>query len=327
VVSKILITGASGFIGTNLVEFYFNKGFDVYNLDYVEPRNKGHIKFWRNVDITDFDGMKAAFEDISPDYVIHLAARTELNEVKGLDYYSANTCGVENIIKLCTKNSGVKRLIMASSMLVNQVGYRPINNYDYNPSTLYGQSKVFGEEIVLANKDILTEFCIIRPTSIWGEWFSAPYRLFFDIILSGRYFHLGSRAATKTYGYVGNAVQQIDCLLFSNHHMIDGKVFYIGDKPAINISKWADEISELAGLGKAKKIPFIFFVIAGWIGDVLNVVGIKFPMSSFRLRNMTTDHIVNLDDIYSLYNSEPISRVDGIKRTLKWMSDERVYTN
>ena len=44
---KIVITGGSGFIGTNLVQFYIEKGFDVISLDISKPRNKLHLRCWK----------------------------------------------------------------------------------------------------------------------------------------------------------------------------------------------------------------------------------------------------------------------------------------
>lgn len=316
---KIIITGASGFIGTNVLEYYKNKRYKVFNLDIDSPRNKEHKQYWQKVDICDFEILKKAFDEIKPDYVLHLAARTDLNEKDGLEYYSANIQGVQNIVKLCGKDSGIKRVIFASTMLVNEVGYKPKNIFDYNPHTTYGQSKVMGEKIVFDNKDNLTEFCVIRPTSIWGEWFGEPYKNFFDFVLSGKFFHPGDKACTKTYGYVGNAVLQIDKLLFADIEKIQGQVFYIGDKPPINISQWADEIAEEAGVNKPKKIPFLIFKLAGCFGDILGKFGLKFPMTSFRLKNMTTDHIVNLDNTYEVCGEGPYDRKSGVKKALEWM--------
>lgn len=317
---KIIITGASGFIGTNVLEYYKIKGFEVFNLDVESPRNKEHKQYWQKVDICNFESLQKAFEEIQPEYIVHLAARTDLNEQGGLEYYTTNIQGVQNIVKLCAKDSGIKRVIFASSMLVNAVGYKPKNLFDYNPHTLYGQSKVMGEKIVFDNKDNLTEFCIIRPTSIWGEWFAEPYKNFFDFVLSGKFFHPGNKACTKTYGYVGNAVYQIDKLLFADVEKIQGQVFYIGDKPPINISEWADEIAEEAEINKPRTIPFLIFKFAGWFGDILSKFGVKFPMTSFRLKNMTTDHIVNLENTYAVCGEVPYDRLSGVKRTLEWIS-------
>lgn len=316
---KILVTGGSGFIGTNVIEYYCSLGHYCYNIDISSPRNPDYISNWIKADICEPHNLKEHFDKIKPDYVIHLAAATDLNENDGLEYYKANTAGVENIINLCFKDSSVKRVIFASSMLVNEVGYIPKHLFDYKPNTLYGKSKVIGEQLVFENKKNLTEFCIIRPTSIWGEWFSTPYKNFFDFVLAGRFFHPGNKACTKTYGYVGNSVYQINQLLSSESTKINGKVFYIGDEPAIHISHWADEIAQIANITKPKRIPFIIFVMVGWLGDFLKKINISFPMTSFRLKNMTTNHIIDLSSTYTVCGQTPFSRKDGIIRTLKWM--------
>ncbi len=315
---KILITGASGFIGTNLLEHLLLLGHEVLNIDSSAPRCDKHIKFWEKADICDLTTLESLISVFSPEFIIHLAAKTDLNEENGIEYYNANIKGVENIIEICLKLKSLKRVIFASSMLVNEVGYKPKDVFDYNPHTLYGKSKVMGEKLILENSS-LPEFCIIRPTSIWGEWFGEPYRNFFDYVINGKFVHPGSRACTKTYGYIGNAVYQIEKLLFAEKEKIDRKIFYIGDRPPINISDWADEIASLAGLAKPKKVPFFVFSLAAFVGDLLKKLNIPFPMTSFRLKNMTTDHIVELDNTYDVCSVPPYGREEGIIRTLKWL--------
>lgn len=316
---RILITGASGFIGTNLLEYFVNKGNEVFNIDVLKPRNERHIEYWHQVDICNLQALQDVVNEISPIYVVHLAARTDLDEKKDISGYDANTIGVENIAKVCAKDSGVKRVIFASSMLVNEVGYQAKNVFDYNPTTLYGKSKVIGENIVFDNAKKITQFCIIRPTSIWGEWFGEPYKNFFDYVLANKFFHLGDKVCKKTYGYVGNSVFQIDKLLFADVEKIQGKIFYIGDKPEINIAKWANQIALEAKIAKPIKIPFFVFQIAAIFGDVLKVLKINFPMTSFRLKNMTTDNIINLDNIYDVCGNAPYDIIYGIRKTLKWL--------
>ena len=99
--------------------------------------------------------------------------------------------------------SCLKKIIITSSMLVCKGGYQPLNQVDYKPNTIYGESKVITEKIVWDNLPNC-DWAIIRPTSIWGPWFSVPYRNFFEMIISKKYFHIGDEACTKTYGYVGN---------------------------------------------------------------------------------------------------------------------------
>lgn len=74
---RILVTGCSGFIGTNIIEFY-KDNFEVLNIDCLKPRNNDHIVFWKNVDILDEELTTSVFKDFQPNYVFHMAARTDL---------------------------------------------------------------------------------------------------------------------------------------------------------------------------------------------------------------------------------------------------------
>jgi nucleoside-diphosphate-sugar epimerase len=52
---RLLITGGSGFIGTNLVDFLISKGYEVINLSNSAPKKREHLKFWKNCDLTDLN--------------------------------------------------------------------------------------------------------------------------------------------------------------------------------------------------------------------------------------------------------------------------------
>lgn len=312
---KILITGASGFIGTNLLESLF-EDFEVVNVDFNAPRNKQHLSFWKDVDITKYDALQSVIKTFSPDYIVHLAARTDLDG-KTLEDYNANIDGVENILKIADELPNLKKIIITSSMLVCKAGYMPKNQYDYNPTTVYGESKVRTEQITWGNPPNC-DWAIVRPTSIWGPWFGVPYRNFFDMVKSKMYFHIGHRSCSKTYGYVENAVYQIKQILFNDTTDIENKVFYLGDNPAIYIEEWADQIAGQLG-HKVIRFPYWLIRCAACFGDILGKLGVHFPMTSFRLRNMTTDNVINVDNTYQIAPHPPVDRIEGIKRTLKWM--------
>ena len=95
-------------------------------------------------------------------------------------------------------------------------------------------------------------------------------------------------------------------------------MFYIGDKPAINISEWADEIGKELGF-KIPTMPWGIVKLAAYLGDGLKRFGFHFPMTSFRLKNMTTDNIINLDLTYEVAPNPPYNRIKGVRDTLKWL--------
>ena len=119
-----------------------------------------------------------------------------------------------------------------------------------------------------------------------------------------------------------NSVFQIDKLLFSETK--NASVFYIGDDPPLNISKWADDISLKMHGKKARELPFFIFKLAAIAGDLLKLLGItSFPMSSFRLKNMQTDNIIPLENLYQITGPLPYSVNDGIDITISWMNQKK----
>lgn len=313
---SILITGGSGFIGTNLIlELQRFPNVQVLNIDQFEAKADEVRKITKICDLRDKDRLISVVRGFNPDYIIHLAARTDLNG-KSLSAYDSNIAGVKNILMAASMLPSLKKILITSSMLVCGPAYYPKNQFDYAPTTLYGESKVETEKIVWSNKPAC-DWAILRPTSIWGPWFGEPYRNFFDMVLSKKYFHIGRRSCTKTYGYVGNAVYQILQILTNPTTDESNKVFYLGDQPT-NIEEWANEIAKEAGI-KIRRCPFFLLQLAAWGGDVLKKIGIPFPMTSFRLKNMTTDNVIDLSATDKIAPRCPYTRIAGVRKTMAWM--------
>lgn len=315
---KVLITGASGFIGTNLLEDMLEKGYEVLNIDFNEPKIKERNGVWKNIDIIEYEPFEKAVLDFNPDYIVHLAARTDLDG-KTVDDYKANTVGVENLLKIVKNLPDLKKIIIASSKFVTENGYKIKDQFDYCPHTVYGESKVITEKNVWANKPHC-DWCIIRPTSIWGPFFGVPYRNFFDLVMKRMYFHIGHIECHKTYGYIGNAIYQIEQLLFNETLDENNKVFYIGDEPAYEINEWADEIANELGF-KVPTMPVWFVKCLAKFGDLVGLVGVHFPMQSFRFGNMTNDGVNDMTKTFEIAPEMPFTRLEGTKATIKWIKE------
>lgn len=317
--TKLLIIGGSGFIGENLISYYSDKGFICLNFDKNKPQNTCNIKYWKEVDILNQKELEDAILDFCPEYVIHLAARTDIKENNDINGYNVNFIGTENVLKVLDKSSSVIRAIFASSMLVCKSGYSPQDYDDYCPPNLYGESKVMMEKIIKNWDPSTYEWLIIRPTSIWGPWFKSPYRDFFDLLINGRYFKFSGKSSTKTFGLIYNSVYQIDSLLFAKKVLVNKKTFYIGDEPAININEWADLIAERLGR-KIITLPLSAVKLIGYFGDLLMYLKIPFPLYSFRIRNMTTDNVIHLlKDTKKIAPLNPHSIEEGVIKTLDWL--------
>jgi GlcNAc-P-P-Und epimerase len=316
---KYLITGGSGFIGTNLINYLLQiNNVEVLSIDITFPKIDEHKLYWKQVDLCDKIKLEETVLEYMPDFVIHLGAKTDLRGMELIDY-DANMKGVSNLLDALDHIPNLKRAVFASSMYVCEPGYMPKTFEDYAPHTLYGKSKVETEKRI-RNHNFKYTWSIIRPTSIWGPWFGEPYDKFFRIVMKRMYFHMGSRACKKTYGYVDNAVYQIMSILNADSEKVNRGIFYLGDYEPYDITEWANEIATEIGI-TIPKIPYFLFLLAGWFGDILKKIGITFPMTSFRLHNMTTNNVHNLSPIQKIAPNLPVDRNTGTKRTIEWIEN------
>jgi nucleoside-diphosphate-sugar epimerase len=314
---KILITGGSGFIGTNLVQYLLKMDSTIMNLDVQQPLNREHDRCWVQGDILDKSSLERLFSEYRPTHVVHMAARTDIDEKKSLDGYRVNIQGTENLLRCISKTSSVQRIMVTSSMLVCRLGYAPASDEDYAPSNLYGESKVMTEQIT-RKFGLSCTWLITRPTTIWGPWSMRYRNEFLSVLRKGFYFHPGNKPVIKTYGYAGNVAYQIHRLLEVPAEVVHGKTFYLGDFP-MELRTWVDKFSEGLRGKRAKAAPAWLFHGLAFVGDHLASIGIPFPLTTFRLMNMITSQILDVEKTIKI-TGQPLYTIDeGVHQTIEWL--------
>ena len=320
---RVLVTGGSGFIGTNTVESFEKDGWVVLNVDIAPPKLPAHLPMWRQLDILDRPALRRAFESFRPEVVIHLAAKTVLEQRTTLDHYAANIQGVQNVIDAVHSAGTVERTFFASSRLVCRLGYEPKDDTDYQPSTLYGLSKVRGEQLVRAAPPGLGTWTILRPTGIWGPWFGVPYRDFFNTIRRGRYVHPAGRDARKSYGYVENSVYQMRRLTARPASDVHGRTFIIADYPPTSVKSWAALIQDTLGARPIRTLPVPLLMGAAIAGEAFERLGMgRAPLTRFRLNNLTSDMVYDTSPLEALVGPLPYTVTQGVERTAAWLRHE-----
>nr|WP_281364734.1 NAD-dependent epimerase/dehydratase family protein [Nocardioides marinus] len=310
-----MVTGASGFIGTNLLRS-LRQGSDVMGYDVKPPMDPQQWDLYRYGDIRDLKSLTRAYAEFDPDFVINLAARTDLGG-RSLADYSANTVGVENVCEV--SNERDVPTIYASSRLVFAIDHRPAGVFDYAPSTVYGESKIVGELVVRQRAS--HKWCIVRPTSIWGPWFGTPYGDFFKVVARGRFLKAAGLHPVKSFGYVGNIVAQISGMLGLEPSKWDRGVYWLKDREPLDMYGWSDEVARQLGRRPAPDVPRSVLQGLATLGDLLKATQfLEPPLTTFRLNNMLTDMVYEEKELYQLLpGPDPISVADGVAETVAWL--------
>jgi nucleoside-diphosphate-sugar epimerase len=315
-----LISGGSGFIGTNLESFYREGGTEVLSFDCVPPRDPSRQGDWRHIDLLDRESVEGVFDEFRPTVFFHLGARTDLHG-EGLHDYEANIGGLEHVIEAARRTPTLRRAIFASSRMVCRIDHRPSREDEYSPPNAYGESKMIGEGIV-RESGLEVPWTIVRPTSIWGPWFDVPYKSFFLSIARGRYVHIRGHSVEKSFGYVGNTVHQLDRLVEAPAVSVAGKTLYLGDYPPIDTYDMAERIRAEIGAPRIRTLPMAPLKVAAAVGDGARRLGwAEPPLTSFRLANLVSEMVYDLEPLESVVGALPHSLDQGIAATVRWMRE------
>lgn len=240
---KILITGATGFVGSNLINYLDSKKYEIIKLS----RNK-KIGFLKSGSINN----KYNWENILKgcDVVIHLAGKAHIfknpseNELKQIN--EVNYLGTINLAKQAAK-FGVRKFIFLSSSKVN--GEKTLNDSKFKetdkfiPTDPYAKSKYKAEydlnKIALKNK---MSVVIIRPPLIYGPGVKGNFLSLIKLVNLGMPLPFKSLKNKRAILSVKNLCDFIDCVIKDDR--ANNHTFLISDKRPITINNLVIKISK-----------------------------------------------------------------------------------
>ncbi len=291
---KVLVTGATGFVGSWLVKKLLSVKSDVSIL--VRKGRKEEItnqlrELGSNViegDVTDRESVFKAVD--SNEIVFHIAAL--FREAKHDDsmYYKVNVEGVRNVLD-ASKEKGVKRVIHCSTVGVHSHIINPPANEeeDYRPGDIYQETKCEGEKLARSYfESSEVPGVIIRPAMIWGEGDKRLLKLFKGV--SKRRFPIIGTGKVKTHWiYVHDLVNAF--LLAAEKDEALGNIYIIAGRRDATIEELVNAVSEVA---KVKPLPFKIpakpVQIAGSICEAIcKPFGIEPPLYRRRVDFFTKD--------------------------------------
>lgn len=316
---RVLITGGSGFIGTNAMEVWLPLGHTILNYSHQPPLNPEHAPFWQEGDILDSAMTTETFQRFAPEAILHLAARAECDEKTTVETgYRVNTDGTRHVLEAIRATPSAKRAVITSTQFVCAPGRLPQNDRDYFPETVYGASKIITEKLT-REANLPSYWTIIRPTNIWGPWHLRYRREFWRVLQRGLYLHPGHQPVIRCYGYVKNVVHQIQKILEASPDQVHTKTIYLGDRPA-NLYEWVNGFSQAITGHSARVAPRWVMRLIAAAGDTVSLTGRAFPLTSSRLRSMTTDYNTPMEPTFELLGENPYTLEQGIRQTVEWLS-------
>jgi dihydroflavonol-4-reductase len=285
---KILVTGASGFVGSALCDELTQQGHDVFALMRATS-STAHLKQARFTSVLgDLRNQKSLQEAVKDaEVIIHGAGLVTARSRD--EFFEHNALGTQRLVEAARDYApGLKRFVYISSLAAAgpSDATRARDEADQNaPVSFYGQSKLAGEDFVRASG---VPSVIIRPPAVYGPRDKGVFE-FFKMTNMGIQLAIGG-AAIKPYSFVhvDDLVQGILAAAFCDKTFAPGEVFYIcGDDTAT----WESAMQAIAAvLGKSPlQIPAplaLVTAIGALYSGLTKISGKTFPMNLDKVKEL-----------------------------------------
>lgn len=312
----VLITGGSGFLGTNLVNYLYKKGYKLKVIDLVMPLNYNDMKYkakyvWS--DIRKIKNLNRIFTGV--DYIVHAAAALPLYSAR--DIYSTEIMGTENILRVAHRQK-IKKFIYISSTAVYGI---PDSTPLYEHHKLkgvgsYGKAKIKAEKICDKYRKKGMCVTILRPKTFMGPGRLGIMAIYSDWIRRGKNIPL--------IGNGNNHYQLLDvedlcvaielCLKKAEDKVND--TFNIGAKEFLTMREDFGYVVYHAGF-KKKIIPLPKFPVISLL-KILDFLKLS-PLYQWIYETAVKDSVVSIEKAEKILGFKPMySNKDTLLRTYIW---------
>jgi len=325
---KILITGASGFIGSFIVEEALRRGFETWAV-VRKSSSRAFLQDERihliELNLSSEEQLTAQLKDHQFDYVVHAAGVTKCLHKE--DFFRINTEGTKHFVRalLATQNN-LKRFVYISSLSImgairEQQPYQEIREDDEAmPNTAYGKSKLDAEQWLDTVKDL--PYVILRPTGVYGPR-ERDYFMMAKSIKAHTDFAVGFKQQDITFVYVTDVVQAV---FLACEKGVTGRRYFLSDGEVYQSSTFSNLIRKELGnpwwiritapLWLLRIITFCGEYIGKTTGKVTALNNDKYYI--MRQRNWRCD----IEPARRELGYEPqVKLEEGVKRSIAWYKE------
>jgi len=321
---KILITGASGFIGRHLSKYLSDKGFYVIG---TYNRRKPEIvhNYFEALNIKDA-GSKASWLPIVSrvDYIVHLIGKAHVFDKKNKsfleEFRNVNVEITRALASSCLSSKSLKKFIYISSIsAVTSSSNLPLDeNSVCRPDTEYGMTKYEAEKVMQEILGELKCWCILRPPSIYGPGDPGNLSRLINLIKKSVPLPLLKIENKRSFLFIGNFNETVYRLIIRDD--ICFKKYVVADNEIISTPQLINLIAELLN----KKI-FMFSFRSGCLSglakicdSINNLYGVEIGINSYAIERLIGSLVIDNSRIKKDLNFDmPFSLQEGLKQTLK----------
>ncbi|MFH1785018.1 MAG: NAD(P)-dependent oxidoreductase [Candidatus Micrarchaeota archaeon] len=318
---RLLITGATGFIGNALVRELINKRYKVRIFTRTSRFKIDSIDAIVG-DITDLDSCKKACEGI--DVVIHCAGVLGGWGIANQKFWDVNVNGTENMLKAASE-AKVKKFIHISSCGV----FGPMEdeqianeNCPYNPTNIYEKTKIEGEKIVLKYAKKIP-IIIIRPDFVYGPGDLHLLKLF-KTVKERRFVFFNDGKSKLHPTYINDLVVSI--LSATKSKKAVGETFNIAGPRPVTVKEFITTMAKALGVGPPTlSIPSPIPEIAGFVLDNSWGLVAKPPLTLSQVKYLTKNRTTNWEKAKKILRYKPKTDVvTGMRNTVKWYRENNL---
>jgi dihydroflavonol-4-reductase len=325
IMNKVLVTGANGLLGTNLVINLLEQNYFVRAL--VREKKKFIHYLHPNLELVVGDVCEiSSFESYADgcDYIIHSAATTAQNLLKVREYENVNVTGTVNIIEICKKHK-VKRLVYIGT--ANTFGYgspddpgtetkpiKPPFTKSYYALSKYKAQKIIDKSV--ADIDIVT----ISPTFMLGDYDTKPS--------SGKIILMAAGKKVLFYPPGGkNFVHVRDVALAAIKSLTQGKSGekYLLANQNMSYKQFFKIVASVTGNHPVMiRTPKLILYMAGLVGECIRFLGIKTDLS------LTNVKILTINNYYSNQKAKDKLKIrfspmrEAVSDAVNWFRKEKI---
>ncbi|MEM7331432.1 MAG: NAD-dependent epimerase/dehydratase family protein [Chloroflexota bacterium] len=315
---KIIITGATGFVGGALAKHFAGAGWDVTGVKRPSSTQPADLEIsWVDGDVTEASRLSGIFHEA--DFVIHAAGMLGEAGIPESAYQQLHVDGTKNVLNAIEKQAPNARILYVSSPgVLGPIDGSPADETTpLAPSNPYERSKAKAEALVREYAGQGLDIVIARPEFIYGPHDAHVLGLF-SAIQRGLFFYIGNGRSTCHPTFIDDAVRGMALCLEKGQ---SGEIYHITGPTQVTFKELGETIANAVDVHHPWiRIPKPIAMIGAWCLELLgSLLGRTPPLSRTGVAFFSENRAFSWQKARALLEYTPQNDLaTGVQKTVTW---------